>query len=358
MINFAVGPVMSSESVLEIGMRQVPYFRTPEFSALMKENEALMLKFSGAPENSRAVFLTGSGTAAMDTVVMSVFSKNDKVLIVNGGSFGQRFCEICDVYEIPYDEIKLDSGKMLKAEHLREYENKGHTGFLVNMGETSTGVLYDMELIGDFCRRNTLKLVVDAISTFISDEFDMKKIGAAVFITGSQKALAVPPGISIVVLSHETVEYIEANRSKCYYLDLKSALKNGERGQTPYTPAVGILIQINQRLREIDAAGLDAEREKTAEIAHDFRKRIARYPFSIASESLSGTVTPLATTKPGVSAYRIFEELKDNYNIIVCPNGGALADKIFRVGHIGNLKISDNDKLFAAFDDLIVKGII
>ena len=97
-INFAVGPVQISEEISRIGADPVPYFRTPDFSALMKENEALLKEFMDAPEDARAVFLTGSGTASMDAVTQNVFTKDDRLLVVAGGSFGHRFCEICEVY--------------------------------------------------------------------------------------------------------------------------------------------------------------------------------------------------------------------------------------------------------------------
>ena len=99
-INFAVGPVQISEEISRIGADPVPYFRTPDFSALMKENEALLKEFMDAPEDARAVFLTGSGTASMDAVTQNVFTKDDRLLVVAGGSFGHRFCEICEVYGI------------------------------------------------------------------------------------------------------------------------------------------------------------------------------------------------------------------------------------------------------------------
>ena len=95
MINFAVGPVQMDEEIRALGAEEVPYFRTPEFSAIMKENERLMKQFTGAPEDARAVFLTGSGTAAMEAAVMNLFTECDRVLVVNGGSFGARFAKIC-----------------------------------------------------------------------------------------------------------------------------------------------------------------------------------------------------------------------------------------------------------------------
>ena len=245
-INFAVGPVQISEEISRIGADPVPYFRTPDFSALMKENEALLKEFMDAPEDARAVFLTGSGTASMDAVTQNVFTKDDRLLVVAGGSFGHRFCEICEVYGIPHTAIELRQGHALTPADLAPYAGQGYTGFLVNMHETSTGVLYDMDMISAFCRENGLVLVVDAISAFLAD----------------------------------------------------------------------------------------------------------------VSDSLSYAVTPLSPNNPEVSAHQLFLTLKDEYGIIICPNGGELADKVFRVGHIGHLTVEDNDALFRAFDDLMARGIL
>ena len=357
MLNFTVGPVMSDDVVRAIGAEQVPYFRTPEFSAVMLENEMLMKKFAKAGDEARVVFITGSGTAAMEATVMNVFDKTDKVLVVNGGSFGQRFVELCQIHEIPYEEIKLEKGKALKKEQLDMYDGKGFTGFLVNVHETSTGVHYDIEMISEFCKKNGIFLVVDAISSFLADDFDMNKLGVKVMITGSQKALACPPGVSVIVLSDEAVKRVEARDVKCMYLNLKSALKNGERGQTPFTPAVGTLRQINARLKEIEAAGgVESETKKIAELAQDFRNKIKGLPLEIVSESMSNAVTPLHPLN--VSAYDVFMTLKDEYGIWICPNGGEMKETIFRVGHIGALTKEDNTTLVNAFKDLQKRGLL
>lgn len=351
MLNFTIGPVQSSDEILEIGGGQIPYFRTPEFSKIMLENEELVKKFAKADDDSRVIFITGSGTASMEAAVINTFNEDDKILVINGGSFGQRFVEICKRHQIPFTEIKVETGKALRAEMLTQYENAGYTGFLVNVHETSTGVFYDMNMISDFCKRNNIFLVADAISSFLADSFDMNKLGVDIMITGSQKALACPPGISIIVLSSRAVERVNVHECSCMYLDLKSALKDGERGQTPFTPAVGILRQINVRLKEIDVAGgVESETRKIAELAEDFRKKIKGLPLEIVSESLSNAVTPLHPLN--VSAYSIFMKLKDEYGIWICPNGGELADKIFRVGHIGALTKKDNTVLVNALKDM------
>lgn len=357
MLNFTVGPVMSSDMVCAIGQEQVPYFRTSEFSELMLECERILTRLAGAPAGSRSLFITGSGTASMEASVMNVFSPQDKVLVVNGGGFGHRFVQLCHIHGVPCVSIDLKPGQPLTAAHLAPYENQGFTGFLVNKHETSTGVHYDMNLISDFCKRNGLFLVVDAISSFLADPFNMQELDAQVMITGSQKALACPPGISIMVLSPEAVERINHSDVRSMYFDLKDALKNGERGQTPFTPAVGIIRQIHARLLEIDkAGGVDAEVARTAALARDFRSKIADLPFELFTASPSNAVTSLHPLN--ASAHQIFLTLKDEYGIWICPNGGDLKDSVFRVGHIGCLTPDDNTTLVNAFKDMQRRGLL
>lgn len=357
MLNFTVGPVQSEDWISAIGSEQVPYFRTPEFSAVMLENERLMKKLAKAPDTARAVFITGSGTASMEAAVMNALTPQDRALVVNGGSFGQRFVQLCQIHHIPYSEIRLPFGKGLSSQMLDAYDGQGYTSFIVNIGETSSGVLYDMELISSFCKRNHLFLIGDAISAFLADPLDMEALGVDIMITGSQKALACPPGISVVVLSQGAIERVHANHPACMYLNLKDALLNGERGQTPFTPAVGILRQLNARLVALDrAGGADGEIQRVAALAADFREKIKGLPFEIASESLSNAVTPLHPLD--VPAERVFTVLKDEYEIWICPNGGEWKDRVFRVGHIGALTPEDNDRLIAAFKDMQKRGLI
>lgn len=359
MINFTVGPVQSSDAVRAIGAEQVPYFRTQEFSEVMLENERLVKKFAHTTDDSRVVFMTCSGSGGMECAIMNTLTKDDKALVINGGSFGERFVELLTLHEIPFTEIKLEHGKALKPEHLAPYEGKGYTAFLLQKHETSTGVHYDINLVSDFCKRNHCFLIVDTISTFLCDPFDMAALDAGVMITGSQKALACPPGIAVMALAPSALKRIEKTKCCCQYLDLKLALKNQERGQTPWTPAVGVLRQINVRLREIDAAGGDqAEIERTAHLATYFREKLEEHnlPFEIISESLSNAVTPLHPTTQ--SAYEIFLKIKDEYGMWICPNGGSMKDTVFRVGHIGCLTERDYDQLIEAFLDLREKMFI
>lgn len=355
MLNFTVGPVMSSEEVRSIGAKQVPYFRTAEFSDTMLENEKYMLEYAKAPKGSRAVFMTCSSTGSMEAVVMNCFTKDDKVLVINGGSFGHRFVELCEIHEIPYVALNLEWGKKLTKEELYKYDDQGFTGLLVNVDETSTAVLYDTTMLGEFCKKNELFFVCDCVSAFLADPFDMANCGADVMITGSQKVLACPPGISIIVLAPEAIKKVEDSKARTMYFDLKDALKNQERGQTPFTPAVGILLQINERLKEVERnGGADEEVARVAAQASDFRKKIRELPLEIVSESPANGVTSIHPTS--ANAYDIFLKLKDEYGIWICPNGGNMKDTIFRVGHIGSLTHEDNTILVNALTNILSKA--
>lgn len=357
MLNFTVGPVMSSEDILAVGGEQVPYFRTAEFSETMLENDKLMKEFVNAPEGSRTIFLTSSGTGAMEATIMNLLTSKDKVLVVDGGSFGHRFVQLCDIHHIPYDVVTPKEGSPISSDELYEYEGKGYTAFIVNIHETSKGVLHDANMLGAFCKKNNLLFIVDAISSFLADKIDMTVCGADVIITGSQKVLACAPGISVIVLSPVGVERVLNSDARIMYFDLKDALKNAERGQTPFTPAVGILRQINARLRQIKKdGGAEVEIAKIRKQAEEFRAKIKGLPFEIVSKSMSNALTPLHPLT--ASDYDIFLILKDDYGIWVCPNGGEMKDYIFRVGHFGAQNSTDNDTLVNAFKDLQEKGLI
>lgn len=354
---FAVGPVEMHPEILELGSKPLPYFRTEEFSNVMFRNCELMKKFVETDSSSNVVFLTASGTGAMEAAVINTFSSKDKLLVVAGGSFGKRFAQICKVHRLEHSVIELKQGETLKKDVLEKYKGKGYTGLLVNAHETSTGVYYDLPMIGQFCKEENMVFVVDAISSFLADPFYMDKWNIDVMLTSSQKALSLPPGISIVVINEKTTNRILNNDVECLYFNFKDYLSDIKRGQTPYTPAVGILLQLNKRLEIIDKLGVQTIVEQTSKLAEDFRMKIKELPFEVPSEKLSNAVTPL---KPpmGISANDIFLHLKDKYNIYVCPNGGELKDTLFRVGHIGNLTVEDNDALINALKSMQKEGLI
>jgi len=356
MLNFTVGPVMTDPDILKISGESSPYFRNQEFSNIMLENEQLMLEFMHAPSHSRCIFLTTSGTGAMESCVINILNNKDKILVINGGGFGQRFVDLCKLHKKDFTPIVVEFGHQIKKEQLYFYANKGYTALLVNMGETSSGLCYDMKLISNFCKEQGILLIVDAISSFIADEIDMLALGAAAIFTGSQKALACHPGIAAVVLAPEALKRIEDNAEVVMYHSLKLALENGNRGQTPFTPAITTLLEINLRLNKIKKeGGIKVEHAKIVKLSKDFRTRVKSMPFEFIAENPSYAVTSLHPINVG--AKFIVETMKNDFGIWICPNGGEFADIVFRVGHIGYITEEYNNKLMEAFTTMNKNGL-
>ena len=185
---FAIGPVEMFEETLEIGGKQVPYFRNDEFSQVVFSASA-GLKRLLFNEKGEIILITCSGTGAMEAIIMNCFTKEDNLIVIDGGSFGHRFAQICEVHEIPFKTVKVEQGETLTRAMIDEaMGDEEFTGLLVNLDETSIGQLYDIEMLSELCKEKDLIFVVDAISAFLADEVNMDKYGIDVVILSSQKA--------------------------------------------------------------------------------------------------------------------------------------------------------------------------
>lgn len=350
---FTVGPVEMYPSTLQVAGQQVPYFRNQAFSQVYLECEALFKEFAGASEDDKFILLTSSGTGALEAVVENCISEQDKVLVVDGGTFGHRFVQICGIHGVDCTPLELPYGQALSAEHLAPYDGQGYTHVLVNLDETSTGQLYDKALLSEFCQRNGAFFVVDAISAFTADPMSMAADGMDIIITGSQKGLSLSPGLALVLVSKRLFEARVAGRTpRSLYFDFNDYVVNGVRGQTPFTPAVGIVYELQERLRTIKAAGgIQAEVARTAALAQDFRARIADLPLDVPAFPLSNAVTPILV-RDG-SAKQVCARLEEEYGFVVNPCGGEMADTALRIGHMGNLTKEDNAALVAALKEIL-----
>ena len=354
MLNFAVGPVMSPQSILDISAESSPYFRTVEFSQMMLESERLVLDLLNAPEGSRCVFLTASGTGAMEAAVADVLRPDERVAVINGGSFGERFAQLSRLHKHDTVEIAVEFGRQVDPHQLDSIP-RDCSALLVNMHETSSGVLYNMPLIGEFCSKRGMLLIVDAISSFIADDLDMAFLHADVVLTGSQKALACHPGVSIVAMSPRAVDRVISNQITCMYLSLQEALVNAERGQTPWTPAVTTMIELHSRLESISASGISSERSLVASRAYELREALASTRLMLVAECPSNAVS--AFWCPEHNAHEVVEVALSEYGIWLCPNGGKYADDVFRVGHIGAIRPDDADVLLESLRRMHRKGL-
>ena len=277
---FTPGPVSIEEHIRAIGENQPPYNRTEEFSEFTHE---LLdgLKYVFQTEGS-VTLLTGSGTSAMEASVLNFLDARDKALVINGGTFGQRWCDLCDVHSISYDEIKVPLGADVDLSQLSDLllDNQ-YTALLVNAHETSTGHLFDIQAIGRIARRHRVLFIVDAISTICADQFSMDDWYVDVAILSSHKALALPPGLSFVAMNERATARLVKGPPKSLYFNLNDYLANQQRGQLPYTPAIGLMVQLHQRLKDIRQETLPALVLRHEQRAESFRHAIKDLAFEV-----------------------------------------------------------------------------
>ena len=349
---FTIGPVQMYQHTLDLRGRVVPYFRTQEFSEMMLETSQLLKKLVGTAQNSEVIYLTASGTAAMEASVVNCIGPNDKALVINGGTFGQRFVDICQLHNVQHDALTVEFGRTLTPDLLSPYDAKGYTVLLVNLHETSTGQLYNIELLSDFCRRNGMTLIVDAISTFLCDPYQMDKNGIDVTILSSHKGLCLSPGLSMVVLNPKMAERLKGrNETFSLYFDYVSYLKDVARGQTPFTPAVGVLCELNDMLKVISRIGLNKRLQEVLEKCQCFRDSIQAKGVAIPKYPLSNALTPIVFDRD--IAYDTFNYLKDEFSIFTNPTGGDFGKRVLRIAHVGDNSVEDHLQLADLIADYV-----
>lgn len=331
-----VFPGNIEDSILKIGGEPFPYMRTEEFSALVKDSEKMLLSLINCPDG-RVIFYTASGTGAMDAVVTNYVSQCKKAFIVAGGTFGYRWKSLCDYYHLSNDMFEvpfacdIDYGLLEKSVELSRPDV-----FLCQHHETSTGQLYDLEKISVICKKYNVSLVVDAISSFLSDKLDMNVLGIDICITSSQKGLNISPGLSFLFLSHRILQTNFGHQS--FYFDFAENLKNLERGQTPYSPATTIFLQLHARLKKNVSLGVEAIIASVHANALYFRELCRQNGWQMPVEVPSNCVTGFFIEKNGDI---LFKELMKE-DIYIMPGG---TPNYFRVSHLGIQTYDDLDDL-------------
>jgi aspartate aminotransferase-like enzyme len=339
------GPVPIAAHIRAIGAQQVPYNRTKEFSDFTHEI-VTGLKHVFQTEGQVAL-VTGSGTAAMEAAVLNFLGATDRALIINGGTFGQRWCDLCELHSVPYDEYLIPLGTDIDLAHLGELLSTNRsTALLVNAHETSTGHLYDIPSLGALARSREVFFLVDAISSICADPFSMDDWQVDAAVLSTQKALALPPGMAFVAMNSRAVSRLTAQKPSSLYFNLSKCLSNQLRGQTTYTPAIGLMLQLHQRLRDILEQSLPALIRQHQLRAESFRRSLAGLPYQVFPARSSNAITALSCAAHDAS--QVVEMLRLHHNIIAAPNTGQLESKVFRVAHMGDHEHYDSTYLTEA----------
>ena len=343
-ILFTPGPVMMYPNVIAASAVQTPYFRNAWFCDLLAQLEASLLELVSAPSGSRAVFITGSGTAAMEAAILNFVPQESRPAVIDGGAFGHRFTEILQRYGHQVQELIVDRDPLTDERALSSLADNT-TALFVTGHETSVGHCYDLAATAAFCRSTGALHVVDVISMFATDPVNMTANEIDVAIISSNKGLALVPGISILVLSPRALERRVPN-PPTYYLDAGPMLVEGARGQTEFTPAIATLMQMSERFGMLRGEGLEKSIAHAADLAQYFRSRISGLPLVDYTSWRPNAMTSLEITSSAISARALVARLEDEYGLVVAPpNRCKTGATLFRVCHMGDLVRSDIDLL-------------
>ena len=341
------GPTTLPASVREAGSRQMVNHRGPEFKALLGRVTAGMQR--GFRTSNDVLLLTASGTGGLEAIVVNFLSPADQVLSVSIGVFGDRLAAIATRYGVNVDKYAVEWGKAAEpaivVERLRALAAAGTPAkaVLVTHNETSTGVTNPLAEIAAAIHATApdALIIVDGISGMGAVPFETAAWGLDVVATGSQKSWMVPPGMAMVSVSERAWTANETASIPRFYFDLKRARDAAAKGETPWTPAVGICFALDAALELIEAEGYDAIFARHAAVAAATRAGLTAMGFQLFADPAraSNTVTS-AVVPEGVEWSSVSKELRGR-GLVLAGGQGSLTGKIFRVGHLGDVHLDD-----------------
>lgn len=339
-----LGPTEIEEDILRLASQPQVYMRTPDYSKFIERIfENLQYIFQ---TKNPVVFFASSGTGAMEAAVTNVLSAGDTALYINGGSFGERWGNICKIHGVNTVELKVEFGDSVDPTKVQEMlvNNPEIKCVFATLNETSSGALTDIKSIGNIVKnfKNTI-FVVDCVSGLIVEPMQTDDWFVDIAVSSSQKALAIPPGLGFMSISEKALEFAKTANLKTFYFDIFDYISNWKRNQTPFTPAVSLVNQLDARLQKIRTEGLDNYRKRYFHITNLIRDGLKDMGFKVLAKNPANCVTGILTEK--YDASEIVRIMREKYDIEIAPSGGELKTKLFRVGNFGNIS-EDDVKIF------------
>jgi len=330
----APGPTPVPPEVLLAMAQPVLHHRTPEFEALFAQaRRGLQWLFQTRRE---VLILAASGTGAMEGAVVNACSPGDRVLVIRGGKFGERWAEICQAYGLSVIPVEVPYGKAVDPQAVAAAlrGEPSIAAVFVTHSETSTGVLHDLEAIAAIVRQTPALLVVDAITSLGVVDLPMDAWGVDVVVGASQKALMLPPGLAFAGLSERAWAAAERTRLPRYYFNFLTERKAQAKHQSAWTPAVSLIAGLKAALGLLQAEGLPAIFARHERLARATRAAVTALGLTLFAERPSPAVTAVKAPE-GVDGEAIVQTLRERHGITIAGGQGSMAGKIFRIATLG-----------------------
>lgn len=329
------GPTPVPERVLTAMANPIVHHRTPAFEATFQKcREGLSWLFQTKQE---VLTLAASGTGAFEAAYQSLFSPGDTIITCAGGKFGERWGNMARAFGFTNVVVDAPWGEAIDVQKVKEALDKHPEakGVVVCASETSTGVRHPYEEIAALVKpREETLMLVDAITALGVWDISPERDGIDVLVTGSQKALMLPPGLAFVSLSEKAWKMADKAKAPRYYFDLKKELKNQKTNQTSYTPAVSLIEGLNESLKLMQEEGLPTMFARHARLARATRVGVTALGLEIFAKKPADSVTSVLQPA-GLKPDAVYKGLMTRANITIAGGQDAIKGKVFRIAHLG-----------------------
>ncbi len=335
------GPTETPDRVRLAMAGSMIHHRKAEFVNALAETQILLKTLFGTKEV--VLPLASSGTGAMTAAVHNLFMPNEKVLVINAGKFGERWAKIAKTHGLEVVEHILNWGEAITQKELAKLLDK-HTdikGVLLQISETSTGAQMPIQELAEITRSKDLLLVADGISSVGISPCPMDEWGIDVLLTGSQKGLMLPPGLSLIALSQKAWAKAEEIKPSCFYFNLLKEKENCLKNQTLFTSPISLILGLREALVMLLEDGLEALYQKQWALTQMVRSACFELGFELAAkEHFAWGVTGLFMPK-GLDSKPIVKNMYEKYGVIVTQGQAPMASEMIRIGHMGFVDWAD-----------------
>jgi aspartate aminotransferase-like enzyme len=344
---FTPGPTDVPPDVLIEMAKPMFHHRTERFQEILASvNEGL--KKLLMTEND-VLTIAGSGTSGLEAGIACAVPRDKKVLVANGGKFGERWVEVAKAYQLDVDEVVLEWGTALRPETVEErLAGGGYGAVIVVHSETSTATACDLEAIGSIVARTDAILIADCITSAGALPLRTDAWGVDIVGAGSQKAFMLPPGLAFVSVSEKAWKKAQAITPPAFYLDLKAYRKSLAKNDTPYTPAVSLIRGLKVSLDIIHQIGIETVWARTALLAKATRAAAGALGMKVFSRQPSDSVTGILYGDGVDDKFR--KRLEGKYGCSVAGGQEDLKGRLFRISHMGYVDPLDTIGLIAAIE--------
>ena len=335
------GPTPLPPEVCQAMAQPIIHHRTPQFQAILKEaTEGLKYVFCTKCD---VFILASSGTGAMEAAVVNLLSMQDTALTVQGGKFGERWTQICKSYGINTEIIDVAWGQAVNPKDIEKKlkENPKIKAVFATLCETSTGVVCDIEAIGRVVKNSDAVLVVDAISglgaiPLLTDDWSVDMV-----VCGSQKGLMLPPGLAFISVSAKAWSKVKEAKSPRYYFDLIAAKSALDKTDTPFTPAITLVIALNEALKMMKQDGLENIFTRHKKMADATRSAMQALGLELFAPTAGSDVVTAVKVPQGIDGEKLVKTMRDIYGVTIAGGQAELKGKVFRIAHMGYIEESD-----------------